>query len=291
MPKIVLAIVAHPDDAEMAAGGLLAKYARDGHRIMIASVTDGELGSLGTTGPALAARREGESRRAASVIGAAEPIFLGLPDFSLDMQPPALLRERLIRLIREKKPDILVLQDPAVHDSHPDHRALAIAASDAAAFCMLPGICPEHAQKGIAPWFVPEKLFYSETGAGADYFVDITDVIGKKVDSVLAHESQIEFLVADVKNQARIACIDETELASVTGGGALGPEGPAALMAMAIQRRAAQTGARAGYTFGEAYRRVRYHPYIEELIARKEVGKVAGGSTAVGSFRAGRGGQ
>lgn len=267
MPKIVLAIVPHPDDAEFAAGGLLAKYARDGHRVLTAIATDGALGTLGKGGAALAARREGEARRAAAVLGAAEPIFLGWPDFGLDALPPGLLRERLVRLVRELEPDVLVLQDPREQDPHPDHRALAAAASDAASFSMLPGLHPEQLAAGLKPWYVAEKLFYSDSGEGADFIVDISDVIALKVDSILAHESQVEFLVADVMAQARLAGIAPELLAAASGSGASGAEGPAALMAMAVQRRAAQIGARGGFAFGEAFRRARFHPYVEAIAA------------------------
>jgi LmbE family N-acetylglucosaminyl deacetylase len=269
MPKTILAIVPHPDDAEFAAGGLLAKYARDGHKVVIAVATDGAMGSLERMGPALSARREGEARRAAAILGAAEPISFGLPDFGLDRLPKCELRERCVRLIRETRPHVLVLQDPEEFDPHPDHRALAEAASDAANFSMLPGLCPEHAAQGLKPWYVPEKLFYSDSCRGADYLVDISDSIGLKVDSILAHQSQVEFLVADVLAQARMASIDPAKLAAASGAGASGAEGPAALMAWAVQRRAAEIGAAAGYAFGEAYRRVRFHPYVEAIAAER----------------------
>jgi LmbE family N-acetylglucosaminyl deacetylase len=267
MPKTVLAIAPHPDDAEFAAGGLLAKYARDGHKVLIAIATDGSLGGMSQVGPALAARRKGEARRAAAVLGASEPIFLGLPDFGLEAIAPAELRERLARLIREIRPDIAVLQDPAVFDPHPDHRALALAASDAAAFSGLPSIYPRRDRGDPEPWYVPERLFYADSPASADYFVDISDVIGLKVDAILAHESQLEFLVADVTAQAKAAGIARQELASVLGEGDAGPEGPASLMAMAVQKNASEIGGRAGFAFGEAFRRLRFHPYVEALIA------------------------
>lgn len=282
MPKTVLAIVPHPDDAEFAAGGLLAKYARGGHKVIIAIATDGTAGSLERGGSALAARRKGEARRAAAVLGAVEPQFLGWPDFGLDTLPKGMIRERLVRLVRELEPDILVIQDPCEHDPHPDHRILAEAASDAAYFSMLPALYPQQIEAGLRPWFVPEKLFYSDSGASADYFVDIADVIGLKVDSVLAHESQVEFLVADVTAQAKAAGIDPARLAAATGGGASGAEGPEALMAWAIQKRAADIGARAGFAFGEAYRRVRFHPYIEAIAADDAGGEIQPGRGAQG---------
>jgi len=276
MPKTILAIAAHPDDAEFAAGGLLAKYARDGHKVVIAVATDGAAGSLDRPGPSLAARRKGEARRAAGILGAAEPLFLGWPDLGLDALPRGAIRERLVRLVRELEPDAIVLEDPREFDPHPDHRALAEAAAEAAFYSMLPGLCPRQAEEGLKPWFVPEKLFYSDSGAGANYFVDIADVIGLKVDSVLAHESQVEFLVAEVTAQAVAAGLEPGRLAAATGGGVSGAEGPQALMSWAIEKRAAAIGARAGFAFGEAYRRVRFHPYIEAIAADEASGGAGG---------------
>jgi LmbE family N-acetylglucosaminyl deacetylase len=267
MPKTVVTITPHPDDAEFAAGGLLAMYARDGHKVVIVIATDGACGSLEKGGQALAARRKGEARRSAAILGAAEPVFLEWPDFGLDAIPKPILRERLVRLVRELRPDILITQDPIEFDPHPDHRALAAAASDAADFAQLPGLCPEHGTAGLRPWLVPEKLFYSVSGRGADYFVDISGVIGRKIDAVLAHESQVEMLIEDLLAQAKAAGIEASALAAATGKGASGPEGPVALMTWAVESRAARLGAGAGFSLAEAYRRGRFHPYVEALVA------------------------
>jgi LmbE family N-acetylglucosaminyl deacetylase len=273
MPKTVLAIAAEPQDAETAAGGLLAKYARRGRRILIAIAADGAQGGIAQRGPALAARRKGESRRAAAMLGAAEPIFLDWPEFELDSLPRRMLRERLVRLIREVEPDTIVLQDPREPDTHPDRRVLADAASDAAFYSMLPGLFPEHLEAGLKPWYVPEKLFYSESSAGANYFVDISDVIGLKIDALLAHESQVEFLVEEILAQAAKAGLDPEQVAAGAGAGVSGEEGPSALAALAVQRRAARIGARAGFAFGESFRRVRFHTYVEEVAAKAAQGE------------------
>ncbi len=276
MPKTVLAIASQPEDAEAAAGGLLAKYARRGRRILIAIATDGAQGGISLRGPGLAARRKGEARRAAAMLGAAEPIFLDWPEFELDSLPRRMLRERLVRLIRELEPDSIVIQDPREPDPHPDRRVLADAASDAAFYSMLPGLFPEHLEAGLKPWYVPEKLFYSDSCVGANYFVDIGDVIGLKVDALLAHESQVEFLVEEILAQAAKAGLDPAWVAAGAGAGVSGEEGPSALAALAVQRRAAKIGARAGFAFGEAFRRVRFHSYVEEIAARAQAAQGEG---------------
>jgi LmbE family N-acetylglucosaminyl deacetylase len=265
MPATVLSIVPHPDDADFAAGGLLAKYARDGARVVVAIATDGARGTLGAGGPALAARREAEARAAAAALGAAQPVFLGWPDFGLDEVPQAQVRERLVRLVRETRPQVLVIQDPLEFDPHPDHRALALAASDAANFSMLSALYPE---QGLEPWFVPEKLFYSDGSPRSDFFVDIGDVLALKIGAVLAHESQVEFLVEDVMRQAEAAGLPRLEVAGAMEAmmDESGVRSPSAIVAWAVRQSAAAVGARAGCAFAEAYRRVRFHPYVEALI-------------------------
>src|SRR5207248_2494103 len=76
MPAIdVLAIGAHPDDAELGCGATLARLARAGRKTGILDLTRGELGSRGT--PAL---REKEAAEAAAILGVSERRNAGLPD-------------------------------------------------------------------------------------------------------------------------------------------------------------------------------------------------------------------
>ncbi len=84
MPKTVLALVPHPDDAEIFAGGLLAKLIAEGARAHIVVATDGRCGSFTENSIELAELRGEEMRRAAAVLGAQPPILLGFPDMGLD---------------------------------------------------------------------------------------------------------------------------------------------------------------------------------------------------------------
>ncbi len=174
MAKKVLALTPHPDDAEYFAGGLLAKLVDEGAQVSMVIATDGRCGSNQYGKEELASIRMEEARAAAKVLGAQAPIFLGHPDFELDRLPAGLLREEFIRQIRAIRPDVVVAEDPfALLETHPDHRQVAWAASDAIEYAALPLIHPEHLQAGLQPHFVIEKYFYAENNPLANRIVDI----------------------------------------------------------------------------------------------------------------------
>jgi LmbE family N-acetylglucosaminyl deacetylase len=78
----VLAMVAHPDDEVLGAGGTLARHALLADEVHIAFLTDG-IGARGHDNAA-AERRADAAKRAAVALGAREPRFLGFPDNRLD---------------------------------------------------------------------------------------------------------------------------------------------------------------------------------------------------------------
>src|SRR5436190_11426398 len=74
-PLRLLIIGAHPDDADYAAGGTAALYCAAGHVVKMVSLTNGDAGHHMKCGLELAARRLGEARSAATVVGASYDIF------------------------------------------------------------------------------------------------------------------------------------------------------------------------------------------------------------------------
>lgn len=136
-PKRIMGIFAHPDDPEFFCGGTFARWAAEGAHITFVLATSGDKGSSDPemTGTRLADIREMEERNAAAVLGAKEVIFLRHPDGEL--QPTLELRRDITRLIRLKKPDIVVTNDPTVFwfgtvsINHPDHRAIGAATLEA----------------------------------------------------------------------------------------------------------------------------------------------------------------
>ena len=111
MEKRVLVFAPHPDDAEFFAGGLIASLRDGGAEVTIMTATDGCCGSYRETREELIRIRKAEAQNAAKVLGA-EIIMLGYHDYELDLAAPGELREKLVRLIRTYKPDIVITIDP-----------------------------------------------------------------------------------------------------------------------------------------------------------------------------------
>ena len=120
MPETVLALVPHPDDAEIYCGGTLARYAAEGAKVHIVVATDGRKGSFMEESNTLAEMRAEEMWRAAAALGAEPPVLLGFPDMELDTLRPGVLREQFVRAIRRLRPEVVFAQDPyALYEPHP----------------------------------------------------------------------------------------------------------------------------------------------------------------------------
>jgi len=262
MPRTVLVFAAHPDDAEFFAGGTLAKLAREGASVTLAIATDGRKGSFDYGSDELArVRSQDEAQRAAAALGADPPILLGHSDLELDTLPPGQLREQFVRLIRQYRPDALFAHDPfARFETHPDHRAVAWAASDAVTFAALPLMHPEHLEQGLEPHFVVEKYWFSDDASIFNRVIDTSATLDVKLAALAEHKSQMKFLVEDVLRQATLAGLDA---ASMLGEAV---NDPMAALAWAMQAQAAQIGQRIGVQFGEAFRYTRFHQFVETLL-------------------------
>lgn len=137
-PLRILIIGAHPDDADIKAGGTAAKWCALGHEVRLVSLTDGRAGHQTMQGPQLAERRRREAAAAATVIGATYEVF-DLPDGELDDRIET--RHRVIRLIRSFRPDLIITHRST--DYHPDHRFAGLLVQDAAYLLTVPAICPD----------------------------------------------------------------------------------------------------------------------------------------------------
>ena len=260
-PKMILALVPHPDDAEFYAGGTIARMIAEGAQAVIVIATDGRRGSFQHDSETLINLRREEAKQAAAVLGAETPILLGHADMGLDALPPGFLREQFVRLIRQYKPDVVITEDPFAPDEvHPDHRAVAWAASDAISYASLPLVHPEHLAEGLQPHFVLEKYFYAENPSGANKIVDVTDTMEKKLAALAEHKTQMTFLFEDVVRQARLAGLN---LEAMLGEAI---QDPLAAISWALKAQAASIGQRTGVQFGEAFRYARFHPFIESLV-------------------------
>lgn len=196
-PARVLVIVAHPDDADFGVAGTMAKWIRAGTVARMVCCTSGDAGADDArTDPLLLARtREAEQRAAAAVVGYESVEFLHRPDGALEND--LALREQLVRIIREFRPDAVVCMDPRVvigrggHIQHVDHRNAAIAAVDAVYPAARNAMAFPHLvlDEGLAP--VNVDLVYLFFTDQPDTFVDISGTIDVKIAALREHASQL----------------------------------------------------------------------------------------------------
>jgi bacillithiol biosynthesis deacetylase BshB1 len=118
----VLIVAAHPDDAEISAGGILLNLRDAGRAFGIVDLTRGEMGTRGTS-----TDRAREVAAANAILRPAARENLGLPDGRVEVSIDA--RERLAALIRRFRPDVLIAHH--VEDLHPDHAACGRLAREA----------------------------------------------------------------------------------------------------------------------------------------------------------------
>ncbi len=191
-PTSVLAVYAHPDDADIAAGGVLSLWASQGAKVHMVVVCEGDKGShsIGEDANFLRSTRHGEFERAAEIIGAASARSLGKPDGSVTNDEE--LRSELVGVIRSCAPEVVIGPDPTatffggVYVNHRDHREVGWALLDAVApAAAMPLYFPSQG----APHQV-ERLLLSGTHE-PDVVVDIAPSIENKVAAVLAHASQL----------------------------------------------------------------------------------------------------
>lgn len=205
----IIAFGAHPDDCELKAGGVAAKWAALGHKVKFVSVTNGDIGHWGMAGGPLAQRRTAEVKETARILGI-EAEVLDLHDGEL---LPTLENRKLItKLIREWRADLVLSHRP--NDYHPDHRNVGVLVQDAAYMVTVPHFCPDVPYLANNPVFCfYEDRFQKPNPFSPDVIVDIGDVIEKKLAAVEALHSQFfegganggPHLVPDPANAAAIA--------------------------------------------------------------------------------------
>lgn len=187
----VMVIVAHPDDAEFSSAGTIARFAEEGFQVIVVLCTSGDKGTArrDITSPELAALREKEQLEASKRLGVAETEFLRGGDGEL--VPDLNLREKIVRMIRKHRPDIVITHDPfRPYALHPDHRAVGTATVDSVyPTARDPLYFPEHLEQGLEPHKVAELWLYGSESP--DKFIDISSTLHKKVHALKAHESQV----------------------------------------------------------------------------------------------------
>jgi LmbE family N-acetylglucosaminyl deacetylase len=226
-PDRALAIYAHPDDTEVAAGGTLAAWADAGAEVRVVICTRGEKGTddPGCDPDALAARRADEVAAGAHELGLSGWEILGYPDGEIGNTVE--LRGELVARIRSFRPDVVLSHDPTSvyfgqgYVSHHDHRSVGWAVLDA---CAPASASPLYYPDAGPPHQVATVLLSGTLEP--DHFVDIEGSLDAKVRALLCHATQV----------------DEhgTELSD------------------AVTKRATETGRSAGLRQAEAFRLLRF---------------------------------
>jgi len=177
MTKTILAVLAHPDDESFGFGGTLALYARKGYNTYYVCATRGEAGTVDEEYmrgfSSTAEMRTDELMRAAQQLGLKDVFFLGyrdsgMPGMEENKHPDAQINHsvdevagRVVRYIRELKPEVVLTHDPIGGYKHPDHihihnaTKLAFEKADDASF---------HPEAGLP--FKPRALYYQVFSRG-----------------------------------------------------------------------------------------------------------------------------
>lgn len=187
-PLRIIAIFAHPDDAEAKMGGTAALWAEMGHEVKFVSLTNGNHGHHEMGGGVLANIRREESYEAARRLGVKE--YVVFDNHDAELLPHLHIRHDVIREIRKWEADIVIGLRP--NDYHPDHRYAGILVMDAAYMVVVPNVVSD-----TPPLRRNLVFLYMQDGFTRPYpfqphiVVDIGSVLEKKLDGLDAHVSQM----------------------------------------------------------------------------------------------------
>ena len=181
----VLAVTAHPDDAELLCAGTLARVKQDGGAIGICVLCQGDKGQPSTRVRHLSAVRREEMTNSAKLLGA--KLFPGeFPDGELVDGP--LQRMRLIEIYRQFQPTLILAHSPK--DYHPDHRAASALAEAVSWFCASRG-----RKTKSEPVPTPPAVWWMDTvnmdGFEPQIYIDIAEGFSVKQKMLLCHKSQL----------------------------------------------------------------------------------------------------
>ena len=181
----VLAVVAHPDDAELLCAGTLARAKENGAAIGICVLCQGDKGQPSAPIKNLAAVRRKEMSEAAKLLGA--ELFLG--GFSDGTLADGVKeRAKVVEIFRKFNPTLVLAHSQT--DYHPDHRAASVLAEAASWFCASRG----HKTKS-APMPASPALWWMDTVNMSRFepeiFIDVSEQVPIKVRMLGCHRSQL----------------------------------------------------------------------------------------------------
>lgn len=200
----IIFVFAHPDDESFSSGGTIAKLKKNGAIIKLITATKGEGGQ--TNGICkkedLGATREKELRNAARVLGIDQIFFLGFKDETLIKISKNELKNKILKILKKEKPDIVITFDKNGVSNHPDHKTISNAATYA--FMEFSKLSKKHVRLYHAT--VPQSYIAKYRKSGLEYkvfgemigtpdqdittVVDIKDTYPKKIKALMHHKTQ-----------------------------------------------------------------------------------------------------
>lgn len=219
-PLDVLAIFAHPDDAELLVGGTLIRSVDRGERVGILDLTRGERGTRGS-----ADIRDEEAQEAAEKLGVSMRMNAGFPDAGLEASKES--RARMVGLIRELRPRVVVTH--WLEGRHPDHHVAARLVRDASYLAGLKNF--DAPGEAFRPMKVVHAIAYREDAPDPSFIVDVTEQIDRKIEAIACYSSQFK---------------------GVSGGGELYPGGERPITVQ-VRMHAAYWGSRIRAGYGEPF--------------------------------------
>lgn len=220
----VLAFSPHPDDVEMACGGLLITLADRGHRVGVVDLTEGEMASRGSV-----EGRRAEAAAATERLGLSFRENLGLPDADLRASAERSSRQvqAIVSVLLRRRPELVLA--PWREARHPDHAAASELIRRAIFLAGLSRVAAEHER---ARWAARQTLYYPlRVQLTPSFVVDVSAAAVRKHEAIRCYASQL----------------------SRTGGGAETLASSPMTLAM-VEARDRYYGAMLGVAAGEPYR-------------------------------------
>lgn len=173
----VLCMMAHPDDAEILAGGTLIKLKDQGYAVGVADFSRGEMGTRGDAG-----LRAKEAACAAGIMGIDVRVNLGFPDAHIENTVEC--RDKVIRALREYKPRVVITHD--TNNRNPDHTHTAMLVKES---CFTAGLVKY--DTGQEP-HRPDKILYCMEYYQfvPTFYVDISAQYERKIQAVACYRTQ-----------------------------------------------------------------------------------------------------
>ncbi len=212
----VIAVGAHPDDGEIACGGTLARLARQGYRVGIVDLTDGEPTPL-CPSPEV---RLAEARKAAETLGVAGRVTLDLPNRRLFDTFEA--RVALAKEFRRCRPRLVLGLGGKTPLASPDHYQASLIIEAAVFYSKLTKW--DEYFDGLSPYLVPRLLYFGlsfqtvSAAAGGVMVVDIGETLETKLAAIGCYASQFPAAKTHILDRFRAFAVQQGMAAGFEAG-------------------------------------------------------------------------